>query len=128
MKFRVFALVVTCCIFTFTACWSSKKKKKPEDETIETTNTSRFIVSFFSPGDGINRTAKKKFTEYLANNNTAITYSEIKWGREGEVDYCFNLDELNEAEQIEFIKDVKDHLGQAKKVNFLENKPCRSSR
>jgi len=89
----------------------------------------RFIVSFYSIGSGIDRAAFIKFTTYLdsykKDHNKAILAEETPWGREGEVDYCMKLTELNTSEQTNFIENVKSLLADAKWVHFFENMPCR---
>ncbi|MFY0674698.1 MAG: hypothetical protein JXQ87_14965 [Bacteroidia bacterium] len=117
--------ILALSLFFLGSCWSSKNKT---DTNPENTDNSRFIVSFYSPGDGINRTAKQKFISFLENLEPSLSYNEVKWGREGEVDYCFALTEMKKADQDAFVKSVKELLAKADKVKFSENSPCRNSR
>mgnify|MGYP006902761593 FL=1 len=116
-------------VFTTASCTLLKGEKDTDSvEEVVNEETSRFIVSFYSPGNGIDRPAKTKFDKFLGDFEPAITYSTTRWGREGEVDYCFDLEELNAEEQEAFIEEVKQLLAKSKKVRFSENELCRSER
>ncbi|MCI5055811.1 MAG: hypothetical protein MRY83_06860 [Flavobacteriales bacterium] len=88
-------------------------------------NKTRFIVSFFSPGNGIDKEARSSLLNFLKKDYPSITYNEVAWGREGEKDYCLTLDELKSKEQLEFIRKVKELLKNSEKVNYYENRVCR---
>jgi hypothetical protein len=88
----------------------------------------RLIVSFISIGMGTDRKAAEVFQGYL-NEYREKTHKKIEriaapWGREGEVDYCFRLDELSPAEQAEFISGLRDRLSFSELVQFAENEIC----
>jgi hypothetical protein len=57
-------------------------------------------VSFISIGAGIDKLSKDSLIDEIhafeLKNNIKLDYSERKWGREGEVSFCFDLSKLNE--------------------------------
>lgn len=115
-----------------TAC-SSKKGPNDTAEVLEKIEEnvsiipSRLIVSFYSPGDGIDHKALALFSTEILSKNENITYSKVSWGREGERDYCFQLVELSDEAQVAFIEEVNALLGSVKRVHILENQECRQS-
>lgn len=125
LKIGFLTLLATSILFP--SC-KSLKNKKAETELIKDEGTSRFIVSFYSPGNGIDRKAKAKFDAFLENFEPTLAYTTAKWGREGEVDYCFDLDELTADKQVVFVNSAKELLTASKKVRFSENEKCRESR
>lgn len=82
----------------------------------------RLVVSFYSVGEGINITRHEKFQALLANYNPKVKFESIKWGREGEVDYCMKLSELSESQQMEFVNKVKEVVMPL--VHVSENVRC----
>jgi hypothetical protein len=53
-----------------------------------------------------------------------LKQESFPWGREGEVDYCFQLSELNNSDQQSFINEIKSSIGTSKLVQVAENQPC----
>lgn len=104
------------------------KKKDPKVEQTETTNM-RLIVSFISIGSGTDGEARKQLDAYLGEyqtkNKVSLDVKMTKWGREGEIDYCFKLSELKDKEQSSFIKEVQDLLKNSTLVRYTENSPCK---
>ncbi|CAN5626247.1 hypothetical protein BH11BAC1_BH11BAC1_25840 [soil metagenome] len=92
----------------------------------------RFIVSFYSIGSGIDRGQPdnlKTYTDVFGKKNSlTIEFSEMHWGREGEIDYCFTLNGLSEAQIVNFIAGAKVALKAAEHVHFIENQACRKGR
>jgi hypothetical protein len=88
----------------------------------------RFIVSFYSIGTGAEQTLAAKFkvfaVEYLKTDNKKIKFDEVRWGREGESDFCLSLKELTPSQQVDFISKSKELLKEAKYVHYYENKEC----
>jgi hypothetical protein len=122
----------TLILISLTAC-SSKKGPNDTAEVLEKIEEnvsiipSRLIVSFYSPGDGIDHKALALFSTEILSKNENITYSKVSWGREGERDYCFQLVELSDEAQVAFIEEVNALLGSVKRVHILENQECRQS-
>ncbi len=84
----------------------------------------RFVVSFYSNGPGIDSKVNDEFVKFLDSYSKKIAYQPKHWGREGEVDYCMALSELNSAEQTEFITKAKAILAKSKLVHQKENAQC----
>ncbi len=126
--------IVVLIFFAFMACKSSEKAIAPVEKTNETTsvelaeNLYRFNVSFISIGSGTDKPAIAKFeaflAEYEAKNKIKLVYQLGYWGREGEVDYCFKLKELDDKKQLDFINSVKESLKESKRVRYKENSEC----
>lgn len=105
----------------------TKPVKTGEADTTAKVENYRFIVSFYSIGEGVDAFSHRKFIAYLLDykrKNKAVYAEEAPWGREGEVDYCMKLIELNAVEQADFIKNLKTELVEARWVHYYENKPC----
>jgi hypothetical protein len=118
------------------ACISCKSKKETAKiaETTATTATSsapeapityRLIVSFFSKGGGIDGEAVTPFLAYVSSHEKKPSYKEIRWGREGETDYCFNLSELAaKKDLVGFIEEIKKITAKSDRVSITENAEC----
>ena len=126
IKYTVLSLVV----LLFFSCHSTKKIEKNVETTIENVNSDlvnnfRFIVSFYSPGNGIDRKMQQKYQEFIANNYPKVIFEKIKWGKEGEIDFCFKLNELDEEKKKQFVKNSKEILSNSNRVHIYENTPCK---
>ena len=125
MKITVLSLVL---LFTYTACSMCKKAELNQTEAAETSATKdssyRFVVSFISIGSGIDRKAKSQYEQFLKDfelkNNVTILYDKKYWGREGEVNFCFMLNELKKEEQESFILRSRNQLASSTLVRFPE--------
>jgi hypothetical protein len=91
----------------------------------------RFNISFISIGSGTDGKARQAFLDFIKDFETKrkikIEMETVKWGREGETDYCLKLTELNQEEQAQFISDIKELLKTSKLVRFSENTACKKS-
>lgn len=105
---------------------------KERAETVEDEQQAamkyRLIVSFISIGEGPDFNAKSNLDRVIADwekqKGLVLKQESFPWGREGEVDYCFQLSELNITEQQSFINDIKSSIGTSKLVQISENQPC----
>lgn len=126
MKITVISLVL---FFTYAACSMCKKAEMNQTVAAETSATKdssyRFTVSFISIGSGIDKKAKNQYEQFLKDfelkNNVTILYEKKYWGREGEVNFCFMLNELKKEEQESFILQSKNLLANSTLVRFVEN-------
>ncbi len=84
----------------------------------------RFVVSFYSIGEGIDLKTHDAFVKFLDSYSKKIAYEPKHHGREGEVDYCLGLKELTPAEQNEFVSKAKTLLTGSKLVHQKENGNC----
>lgn len=125
MKTSIFFLMIC----SFVACNSIKNTNNETSSTSEQTNDAdakfQFIVSFISTGAGIDKTAKKQFeqfiTEFENTNKLKLNIVITKWGREGEVKYCFVLKDLERKLQEDFISKTKNTLKQSNLVRYYYN-------
>jgi hypothetical protein len=122
-------ILSTVLLFTTAACSMSRKAElnqsvKTESSVSEDTSY-RFIVSFISIGSGIDKKAKNHYEEFLNDfqlkHNVTILYEKKYWGREGEVNFCFMLNELNKEDQEKFILESKNLLSNSTRVRFKES-------
>ena len=92
--------------------------------------TTRLVVSFYSICCGIDQKARERLDRFIRRYEKAkgkqLTKAEVRWGREGEVDYCLKLSELSRREQRRFISNVRRLLKRSKLVHINENVACRS--
>ena len=118
----------------FISCNNSKKSSENQVHHSEVKveindETFRLIVSFISKASGPDQSANQLFLDFVnffsTKNNVKIVYEKYPWGREGESDYCFKLNELSKEKQIEFIKELKAKLTVSDRVLFEENAACR---
>lgn len=94
--------------------------------------TSRLVVSFYSICCGINHQAQERLDKFIDDYGKAkgreLTKQAVRWGKEGEIDYCLKLSELSLRERKRFISKVRSLLKGAKLVHIKENAPCMSER
>lgn len=107
-------------------------KEEPVAQAVEKESNYPFTVSFFSIGEGTDSKMQLRFKEYIdkfkADKNVELVYETNQWGREGEVDYCFTLSELNQKFRNEFIEHAKSLLSESKLVHVAENGQCHPKR
>ncbi|MCE3296279.1 MAG: hypothetical protein K0R65_1993 [Crocinitomicaceae bacterium] len=126
MKKYLFILL----ILPLAACHNSKKMQGDQPVASEQADGNmRFIVSFHSIGSGTNHEAIKRFDAFIpqfeTKNKVKLAIQRTRWGKEGEIDYCFKLDELKAKQQEAFITETKELLEGAKWIRYEENSPCR---
>ena len=130
ISFFAFAALLAC---------NNTKKTTETTSTVSTSQTTnmadslyRLSVSFISIGAGTDRKAREEYDQYIiqyeAKNKIKLKYEISPWGREGENDYCFKLNELNENQQNLFIAESKEILKNSTLVRFMENMPCKQKR
>lgn len=128
-------LISLFAIITLFACNSTKKvtdknaTTSTNQNTITTDTNYRFSVSFISIGAGTDKKAKKQYdiyiTEYEQKNKIKLSYEIANWGREGEINYCFKLTELDKKKQELFVTETKEILKNSSLVRYKENATCR---
>ena len=121
--------IILVIFLLFFACKGTKETTNLPDKEVASKETNegnyRLVVSFFSPGNGIDHKMKREYVEFIANYKAKISYEQIGWGKEGEVDFCFSLKELYIKEQDEFVKKSKELLSKSNRIHIYENAPCR---
>lgn len=134
-------LISLFAIVTLFACNSNKKvtNKTIPASTISTTENTittdpnyRFSVSFISIGAGIDKKAKQQYDQYIKEyeqkNKVKLNYETTNWGREGEIDYCFKITELDKQKQELFVIETKEILKISSLVRYKENTTCRKNK
>jgi hypothetical protein len=126
--FRLFSVLV---LLTFhTSCSTSKNKS-----TLDYSNDPSICnlnVSFRSSGAGIDRRSYKVFMDYLSifetEEKVKLNYQQIFWGREGEMDYCFKYDNLNEKQITRLEEQIKEMFIESKSVYYSKETEKRKGR
>ncbi|MFA6152061.1 MAG: hypothetical protein WC716_12115 [Chitinophagaceae bacterium] len=121
-----------CLLFlALGACTHSKKVTQPTPVSrIEETDSSqyRFGISFYSIGAGIDGVARQQMMDYIRQfeqkEGVTLTYEKYAWGKEGEQDYCFRLNELSPGKQEYFITQIKETLKKSTRVHYKEHSDC----
>jgi len=135
-------LLIAAAFFTI-ACHSSKKassstinevedSKQAEQKEMSPTTTEkniRLVVTFASIGAGIDEKGKTLLDGYINSfkekSGKLVKYGTLAWGREGEYDCEFSLNELNLNEQTDFVKGLKKIFEGNQLIQIEENKPSR---
>ena len=101
-------------------------------QTGDKDHTARLVVSFISICCGIDHEAKDKLDSFIARyektKGKQLTKATSHWGREGEIDYCFQLSEQSRKERKTFISKVRSLIGKSKLVDIKENASCQTGR
>ena len=125
-------LIIASTILGFSSCAKKIAADDSKNNKDSISNLSRFIVDFYSIGQGPEGDQIGKLegfvSDYSKRIGKKIVYESNHYGREGEVNYCFKLKEFETADQITFIKAAKDVLRNAKWVHFSEFAVCRQGR
>lgn len=127
-------LAIALCIFCFVSCKEKKQSVEEKDKTKTESSEKQvgeiinFKVSFISIGSGIDIDAKKSYEEFIKSfenqNKLKLTFEKNSWGREGEIDFCFMLNDIDSRLRVQFINQTKEHLKGSKLVRYYENVPC----
>jgi hypothetical protein len=138
MNNLIYLILFAAVIAIAFSCKCTKNKKDDNSQNQTSPNTVlpdsiyRFTVSFISIGSGTDRTARQQFSQFIETfskeNNVKINTEMTNWGREGEIDYCLKLSELNNKQQEKFIADTKELLKKSELVRYYENSICRRKR
>ncbi len=95
------------------------KKNAKQDE-----NVYSLVVSFYSKGEGIDYKSQLEYSSLLKKNESKLNYEEVRWGREGEIDYCINLNNMSAQKKQEFISETRNLLSKSNLVHINENEQC----
>lgn len=86
-------------------------------------NIVRLVVSFISKGEGIDYKTEESFKAWLAER-PQFTYEVTHWGREGEVNYCFRMSNIDGRQQEVFVRDVRTFMTDKELVIVSEWAKC----
>lgn len=112
-------------------CKTVEKNVIPTQQQVTSTGEKKYhlVVSFFSVAYGIDHKAKAALDNLITEDTTThqwkIIVEKTPWGREGEIDYCIDLQHLEKINQTKFINKAKSLLSSSNLVHIKENEPCR---
>ena len=115
--FSIFLIGLVIAIPVF-SCKTTAQAK------VSATENYRLVVSFISKGTGIDNKIHEQFEKFLQENSKKTVSESFRWGREGEIDYCFQLKELSKKEQTAFVDAIRKIVGTSDVVLITENAPC----
>ncbi len=114
---------------TITEVEESKQAEQTEMPPASMEKNIRLVVTFASIGAGIDPNGKTMLDGYInsfkAKSGKLVKYGTLAWGREGEYDCEFSLNELNLNEQTDFIKGLKKLFEGNQLIQIEENKSSR---
>jgi len=136
------ALLIIAALLSTLACHTSKKagstsasnmeEGKPDtqkEQSPQLAKNIRLIVTFASIGAGIDPNGKTMLDDFINSfkekSGKLVKYGTLDWGREGEFDCEFSLNELNLNEQTDFVKGLKKQFEGNQLIQVEENKPSR---
>jgi hypothetical protein len=97
-------------------------------KSVSDTAKCSMIVSFYSRGAGSDYEAIAEFDRFLADyaskNKKVPRFERIPWGREGEMDYCIQWNELSPDEKGRFEEQLKQILKKSELVHISYNATC----
>ena len=92
---------------------SADKIESSKSKPAKQTNTMK--ISFISKGAGIDNDLRdaieKNITDFNSQNNLNLSYDKKGWGREGEVDYFINIENLSTQQKKSFTSLIKETIG-----------------
>ncbi len=105
---KTITTILMSIILLTSACSAEKKAAKKEAARLAETNVNYpLVVEFISIGAGIDNKALETL-KTMSNSPKKLKYVNHTFGREGEIDFCYLLKELNDKEKAKFITDVKE--------------------
>jgi hypothetical protein len=87
--------------------WKKRKKTAVVTKTTEINPKYRLALSFISYGTGTDGKMYQKVDSFLKVQPKPLVCVDQPWGREGELDKYFLLNELDKKAQTEFIAQLK---------------------
>lgn len=116
-------LTLFAILFAFgisiSSCKSNKASKSDDGK-------ADLILSFYSPGNGIDKKMLEKVDYYIETQGLNDHVSRVSWGKEGERDLCFDFADLKGNNMGSIIAELKALVADSERVRVKENEPCRS--
>jgi len=107
---------------------SSDEHPEADSSNTSPSDSSDLVITFSSRGEGINGNAVETLNSFIdefeSQYDVSIEFNINNWGREGEKDYCFNLENLNSKIKGSFIAESKGLLEEKNLVTITENRIC----
>ncbi len=95
-----------------------------QDQAAKEEQKCRLIISFISIGEGVDPAARDIMDGILrkweSKAGKSITIEPIPWGREGEVDFCFLLNELSAPDQALMAREMREAFIQHPLIQISE--------
>ncbi len=125
-KIRI-SLILLIFISACIGCHSQKqltKEDTPQNTSTEAdqNETKYLVITFKSIGSGIDRDSQTALDNYLEKKG--LEAEKYHWGREGEVDYCINLDTLSQDEKEKRLKEINEILQNGSWIDIKEDIIC----
>jgi hypothetical protein len=102
---------------------------KIETKALPDTMLYSLVVSFYSIGSGIDQPIAQEFDylvkDYQEQFGDHFSAERIRWGREGELDYCIQLVEMKPENRKQFRERADVILKKSVHVHVTENTTCR---
>lgn len=128
MKVVIFILLA---IVGFISC-KSREKGRDQASATKIQGASFLNVSFISKGAGINRAGMKDFLLLVsASKASKVLNTEptsIPWGREGEMDFCFEIASFTSANYNTFKRNCEDLALTHSDIDVSEVLKCKEKR
>ncbi len=128
--------VLLLAVFAISFLWlpACKNQQKQAEKTTSKTqdmkqnNTYSLVVSFISIGQGVDQEAIEQFNRFITGfeteNKVTLNIEKIPWGREGEVDYCIDLSQIDEKIAQKFLTKTNELLSNNNLIKVEKNAPC----
>ncbi|MBI1315835.1 hypothetical protein GC167_03125 [bacterium] len=131
MKFHA-TLLFLVTLLTLGGCKSKKAAESTEGakgiEAPVKKPVDRWVVTFHSEGSGPDNSAMRlleaKMVEWNQQYRWELNPERIGWGKEGEIDYCFPLDQFRDfaAQRLDAL--FKETFGDNRKVHWSVYPDC----
>lgn len=118
---KALVIIASCGIF-----WSCSCTKKDVAQNQTTMADSATTLSFFSRGAGIDNVAYQMLTDtmlaFAQKHTDTIAYSSTRWGREGEIDLCFPVQQNKHSS--EFYAFLERNFRNHENVHYSKTLTC----
>lgn len=123
------------CGLTFTALHQScSGQKKTANSALQNSSSTAmqadttlcdYLVSFISKGSGIDYKLRERYDSFIKEfekqHHVHIVYENYRWGREGEIDYCFKWKGMESKMVQQFLQESAQLIAGTTMVNVAEN-------
>jgi hypothetical protein len=97
-------------------------------ENISQEKKYTLVVSFYSKGQGSDYKALEDFRAFIQSfekkHKLKLKVTEARWGREGELDFCFDMNGISSSKKAKFVDGTKKVLEKSSLVHIHENVSC----
>jgi len=115
----------------FTGCKSKKSVEKPDQGAVEAPvkkSIERWVVTFDSEGSGPDNQAirllERKMVEWQETYRWELFPERIAWGKEGEMDYCFPINQFSDFAPQRLDALFKETFGDNPRVHWAKVPDC----